>query len=499
MITAVEGWAGDPALAFELVAFRGAGIVNRIWSRSDFHGAVTRAAGAVAAASAPGDRVIIALPPGPAFLAALLGAIGAGRIAVPAQAPATQRARDHVARLRTWTDAPLVLSTEDDIAGPPVRLRTPNLSATAYLQFTSGSTGAPRGACVSFRALAANLAAIGRAWRLGPADRGVFWLPPHHDMGLVGALLAPVAHGFPATLMHPAAFAQRPARWLQLISARRATFSGGPNFAYDLCTHRIDADARTDLDLSSWRVAVNGAEPVRADTIARFAATLGPHGFADDAMKPGYGLAESVLFVAACDADERVRIEGGRVSCGRAATGAALCIVDEATRRPLPDGATGAIWVRGPSLADRYWNAPEASAETFGARLEGDETPWLRTGDLGWLRDGHVFVSGRAKDIVIRAGRKIHLADIDHALTARVGARVAALRVEDGERLLILHECAGADAAARIGDVLGATFDVVADQIALAPPGVLQVTTSGKIARAATLSAWRALPAQAAA
>lgn len=481
--------AGGDALAFEFVRWRGREPFCERWSRADLAVAVRRAAGAIAACTAPGDRIIVAASPGLGFIAAFLGALGAGRIGVPAQHPATARTRAAVARLAAVTEAALILTEAPH--GPEIDLAAPAPDAVAYLQFTSGSTQAPRGAAISHGALAANLAVIADAWSLGPAERGVFWLPPFHDMGLVGAILTPLACGFPATLMHPAAFLQRPGRWLDLIASRRATFSGAPNFAYDLCVERTEANA--PCDLSSWRVAVNGAEPVSARTLRRFAERFASHGFRADAMAPGYGLAESVLFVTARRANGATRSEiDGVVSCGPPGAGVIVRIVDEARGAPVADGEAGAVWVAGPSLASGYWNAP--GDDTFGARLPGEPHAFLRTGDIGFLRNGELHICGRSKDVIVRAGRKVHAADIEHAIARRLGGRSAVFAADDA--LVVVHErLAGASSAVArdaIVDALGADFDLVADHIVFAAPGAVRTTASGKVARAATRDAWLA-------
>jgi acyl-CoA synthetase (AMP-forming)/AMP-acid ligase II len=484
--------SGGSELAFEFIRWRGDEALSVRWSRSDLAGATARAAGAIARQTAPGDRVVVAASPGPDFVAAFLGCLAAGRIAVPAPTPATVRGAQTVARLRDVTSATLVLTAAPD--GPPLEPARQTADAIAYLQFTSGSTQAPRGAIVTIGALAANLAAIADAWALGAGDVGAFWLPPFHDMGLVGAILAPLACGFPAALMHPAAFVQRPARWLDLMASRRATFSGGPNFAYDLCVER----GATDADLSFWRVAVNGSEPVSAATMRRFSKTFARNRFRAETFAPGYGLAESVLFATARRSDGPLVTDDGPVSCGPAGRGVIVRIVDEVRERVLPEGETGAIWLAGDSLAAGYWNAPDDAS--FGARLAGEPHSFLRTGDIGFMCGGELIVCGRAKDVIVRAGRKTHASDIEHEIAARLGAgaRSAAFSDTDGavERIVVVHELRPAACAAtvraQIAEALGEAFEIVADTIVLAPPGAIRTTTSGKVARAATRDAWRA-------
>lgn len=510
----VAALAADGAeTAFEFVRWRGDQQLSLTWSRADLRAAVQAEASQLIARTRRGDRVIVAHPPGPAFVASFLACLGSGRIAVPAAAPLTAASKTAVARLADASGATLVLSggehlprttDADAYCDLAPAFDDPSPDDIAYLQFTSGSTQAPRGAVITHRALRANLAAIHDAWGLSPKDRGVFWLPPFHDMGLVGAILAPLAFGVPSTLMHPAAFLQRPARWLQLMSERRATFSGGPNFAYDLVAERVAPRDVAGLDLSAWRVAVNGAEPVRRRTMRRFADAFAPAGFREHAFAPGYGLAESVLFVTArcatesvspCDGDDETPVDCGPPGCG-----VTVRVVDEAARRALPDGETGAVWVAGDSVAAGYWNAPDETAATFDARLADDPRAYLRTGDLGFLRDGRLHVCGRAKDVLIRGGRKIHAADVEAVVAAALGRRVPAAALaltasahEEIIAVLIEHAPDDADAAfALLIDAIAAAVDLTPDVIAFCGPGGVRLTTSGKIARAATRDAWRA-------
>jgi acyl-CoA synthetase (AMP-forming)/AMP-acid ligase II len=506
VVAAVSGGAGSPHAAFEFVRWRGDETLGQSWSRADLHRAVQTEAAHIAARSRARDRVVVAHPPGPAFAASLLACLASGRIAVPAAAPLTAASKAAVARVADTAGATLVLSG-GALSEPTDAVEcafAPAPDDVAYLQFTSGSTQAPRGAVITHRALRANIAAIGDAWRLGAEDRGVFWLPPFHDMGLVGAILAPLAFGVPSTLMHPAAFLQRPGRWLQLMSERRATFSGGPNFAYDLVTDRVAPEQAAGLDLSAWRVAVNGAEPVRRRTMRRFADAFAPAGFRERAFAPGYGLAESVLFVTArrvtdpaspCDGDDDAPVD-----CGPPGRGLDLRIVDEANGRVVRDGQVGAIWVAGDSIAAGYWNAPDATDATFGACVPDDSRNYLRTGDIGFLRDGRLHVCGRAKDVLIRSGRKIHAADVEAVATAALGRRVPAAAFaltaaapEEIIAILIEHAPEEADTAfAQVIDAIAAALDLTPDIIAFCGPGAVRLTTSGKIARAATRHAWRA-------
>ena len=257
-----------------------------------------------------------------------------------------------------------------------------------------------------------------------PDSQGVIWLPPYHDMGLIGGILEGVYAGFPIALMAPLAFLQRPRRWLEAITRTRATISGGPNFAYDLCVDRIPSSERADLDLSSWRVAFNGSEPVRAETLRRFSAAFGPHGFRRTAFYPCYGLAEATLMVAGGRASQPPlvrQLEDDRcaVGCGRTIDDQQVVIVEPTSRTPCATGQPGEIWVRGPSVAAGYWRQPALTDSVFKAHLSPPSAAaYLRTGDLGFVdADGEIFITGRLKAVLVVGGRKIQAEDIEAILT----------------------------------------------------------------------------------
>src|SRR6185369_6010238 len=290
--------------------------------------------------------------------------------------------------------------------------------ALAFLQYTSGSTSTPKGVMVTHANLMHNEAMIGQAFQQSADSVVVGWLPLYHDMGLIGNVLQPLHAGCRCVLMAPAAFLQRPRRWLEAVSryggTSEGTTSGGPSFAYELCVRRIPPEQREGLDLRSWRVAFNGAEPVRAETMARFAEAFAPCGFDPAAFYPCYGLAEATLFVSGGEAGSLPREEpvtGGRplVSCGHVWGGQRIAIADPETGAEMPPGAEGEIWVAGPSVAAGYWRNPEATERDFRARLIGREEPFLRTGDLGVMvgegAAGDLYVTGRIKDLVILRGR----------------------------------------------------------------------------------------------
>src|SRR6185436_6705124 len=275
------------------------------------------------------------------------------------------------------------------------------------------------------------------------------WLPLYHDLGLIGILLQAAWVGAPCVLMAPVAFLQSPARWLRAVSRYRATTSGGPNFAYDLCVRKIPPVEREGLDLSSWRIAFNGAEPVRAGTLDRFAAAFAPAGFRRQALYPCYGLAEATLMVSGNRPGEGPAVRGSAVGCGRMLPGVEAVIADPATAAPCGPGEVGEIWVAGGSVARGYWNRPEESAETFGACLSGSaggRGPYLRTGDLGFLDGDQLFIAGRIKDLVILRGRNHHPQDLEltaersHPALRPGGGAAFAVEAAGEERLVLVHE-----------------------------------------------------------
>jgi acyl-CoA synthetase (AMP-forming)/AMP-acid ligase II/acyl carrier protein len=464
------------------------------------YGELDRQARAIAArlqdAGATGERALLLFQPGLDYIAAFFGCLYAGVTAVPAFPPRPNRPMPRLqgivadAQIKLalttaalmkniegrFSDCPdlraLCWLTSDELpAGLESGWREPDVGpdSLAFLQYTSGSTATPKGVMLSHANLMHNLASITRLFEPTPDCRGTFWLPPYHDMGLIGGILEPLHVGFPAMLMSPAAFLQSPFRWLDAISRFRAVFSGGPNFAYDLCVSKITAEQRARLDLRSWALAFNGAEPVRAETMERFSATFAPCGFRREALYPCYGLAESTLLVtgsarsalpvmlrvdAPALAGNQVRPVSSEaraartlVASGRCPPGQRLRIVDPQTRVPCPADQVGEIWVQGPSVARGYWNRPEETDQVFAARLAGtDEGPFLRTGDLGFVKGGELFVTGRVKDLIILHGKNHYPQDIE--LTAEESTPAvrpgcaAAFAVERGgaERLVIVAE-----------------------------------------------------------
>ncbi|HKV09540.1 MAG TPA: amino acid adenylation domain-containing protein, partial [Thermoanaerobaculia bacterium] len=504
-----------------------------------------RQAGAVAAAlrqtSAPGDRAVLLFPPGLEFIVAFLGCLYAGVVAVPAPPPRPRRdgrrlehlVRDCAPRIVLTTTA---LRATADPCSVSSWIATDELKASgaesddlprvepawpAFLQYTSGSTSSPRGVIVSHANLMHNERMIRAAFRQDEGSVVVGWLPLHHDMGLIGNVLQPLFCGGRCILMSPMAFLQRPRRWLEAIGRYRATTSGGPSFAYELCVQKVGPGDREGLDLSSWRVAFNGAEPVRAETLARFAEAFAPCGFRREAFYPCYGLAEGTLFaagprraaepqVAVFDAAALERhhaaavagdLPGGRplVGCGEVWEGQRIAIADPETGTELPAGRVGEIWLAGPSVAAGYWGRDEETARTFGARLIAAggsvEGPFLRTGDLGFVAAGELFVTGRLKDLVILRGRNHYPQDLEltaeHSHPELRSGGVAAFSVDggDGELLVVVGEVvrrfqAGVEAvAAAVRRALAEEHEVRVHEVVLIRTGTLPRTSSGKIQR----------------
>lgn len=388
------------------------------------------------------------------------------------------------------------------------------------LQYTSGSTGDPRGVMLAHANLLHNSAVIHRVSGHRAEDNGVFWLPPFHDMGLIGGILQPIYAGLSAALMAPATFLQRPLTWLEAMARFRATTSGAPNFAYDLCVERISDAEKATLDLSAWRTSFNGAEPIRADTIERFREAFARCGLRPDVILPCYGLAEGTLLVSGGPAERAAHLvaadrrslesgelrapDGDRVSSvtlvasGEPVVEQVVKIVDPDTGAVCDDGQVGEIWVAGESVARGYWNRPDATAATFHARLPGLHLSFLRTGDLGVLVDGQLVVTGRLKDLVILEGRNYYPHDLEVAAERshpdlRAGFTAAFSVSGPGrERLVLVAEVVRQHKPEQdsvlfqaIRTELAGTNGVVPDEILLVRQNTIPRTSSGKIQRRA--------------
>ncbi|HEY9422517.1 MAG TPA: AMP-binding protein, partial [Thermoanaerobaculia bacterium] len=385
----------------------------------------------------------------------------------------------------------------DLLAGvaPVAPLPEPDPQALAFLQYTSGSTADPKGVMVTHANLLHNERMIGAAFGMDEESVVVGWLPLYHDMGLIGNVLQPLHAGARCVLMSPVSFLQRPMRWLEAISRYRATTSGGPNFAYELCLRKADPEALAGLDLASWRVAFNGAEPVRPSTLERFAETFAPCGFRPEAFYPCYGLAEATLFVTGGERGSWPRISGSRVSCGHAWMGQRLAVADPETGMELPTGVEGEIWIAGPSVARGYWKNAEATVQDFNAFLETGEGPFLRTGDLGVLDGGELYVTGRIKDLIILRGRNLYPQDIE--LTAershpdlRPGNGAAfSVEIAGEERLVVVHEVERRrregfeEVAEAVRRAVAEEHEAQVHEVVLIRTAGLHKTSSGKVQR----------------
>lgn len=493
-----------------------------------------------------GNRALLLYPAGLDFIAAFFGCLYAGVVAVPVYPPRRNRslariqaiANDARAKVALTTEAvlqrvdPLIGDTPDlkrltwlatchVPEGMENRWQTPDIDAhtLAFLQYTSGSTGHPKGVMLDHANLLHNSALIAHAFEHTRSGLGVFWLPSYHDMGLIGGILQPLYIGRPNVLMSPMSFLTRPLRWLTAISRFGATTSGGPNFAYDLCVRKITPEERDTLDLSSWEVAFNGAEPVRAETLDRFAEYFAPCGFRREAFYPCFGLAEATLIVsggyvkkapvirsfdaAALSAGQVVAdvepdADGVRmlVGCGQTLSDQEIVIADPQSFTRCPQGKVGEIWLRGPSVALGYWDKPDATESTFRAQLKDTgEGPFLRTGDLGFIEEGELFVTGRIKDMIILHGVNLYPQDIEYTvqqchprLRPDSGA-VFSVERDGREQLIVVSEVD----RRKLGDLqevfdavrraVSAEHEVGVDAIVLIKVGSIPKTSSGKIQR----------------
>src|SRR5271157_1129258 len=497
------------------------------------------AAGLIAHDVMPGETVAIMLPTCRAYFVTFAGVVLAGGVPVPVYPPARpSQLADHLRRtsgILTNARATMLVTVPEAItlghllrsnveslrhvvvpesltgAGEDV-LPRPRADDFALVQYTSGSTGQPKGVALTHRNLLANIRVMGRAAAASGSDTFVSWLPLYHDMGLIGAWLGCMYFGVPLVVMSPQAFLIRPSRWLWAIHANRATMSAGPNFAYELCLAKVRDDEIQGLDLSSWRLAYNGAEPVSPATIERFADRFGPYGFRRDAMTPVYGLAESAVGLAFPPLGrgpviDRIRrdafVRSGRaepatpsepdlrfVASGQPLPGHEIRIVDAAGNE-LGDRREGRIEFRGPSATAGYFNNAPATRSLF-------HDDWLDTGDLGYLADADLYVTGRVKDVIIRAGRNLHPDELEEAVGNLAGVRKGCVAVFScpeprggPERLIVMAETRadGDETPALRSEIVSTTVDllgVAPDDVVLAPPRTVPKTSSGKIRRAAS-------------
>jgi len=505
-------------------------------------GAQAVAAGLVARGVEPGDAVAIMLPTGKEYLFSFFGVLMAGAVPVPIYPPArSSRNEDHLRRhagilancrarlLITVPEAKavslLLRAVADSLRGTvtvaelaahaaPFQPIARAASDLAFLQYTSGSTGDPKGVSLTHANLLANVRAMGKSLQVGGEDVLVSWLPLYHDMGLIGAWLGSLYYAMPLALMSPLAFLVQPARWLWAIHRHRATLSGGPNFAYELCVRRLQDEQLHGLDLSSWRIAFNGAEPVSADTLEAFARRFAPYGLRREAIMPVYGLAECSVALAfpplqrgpLIDAIEREPfVRGGRcvpaapgdpsalrmVCCGRPLPGHQIRIVD-GSGREVGDRTEGRLEFKGPSATSGYFRNPAQTRKLF----HGE---WLDSGDFAYVAGGEIYITGRVKEVIIRGGRNIYPYDLEQAAGNIPGIRRGCVAVfgspdpvSGTERLVVLAETRETDTQARerlIQEINATAVDllgIAADDVVLAPPHTVLKTSSGKIRRAAS-------------
>lgn len=496
---------------------------------------------------AAGERALLFYPPGLEYVAALYGCLYAGVVAVPAYPPRLNKSVSRLSAIVDDAQATLALTTtpilskverrmanvpglgslrwlatddlEDDLV---TGWRDPAASSDtlAILQYTSGSTSAPKGVMLTHGNLLHQSGVLQLTLELSPRTRGLIWVPPFHDMGLFTGLLQPLYTDFPVMLVPPLAFVQNPLMWLEAISRHRVTFSGGPDFAYALCAQKIPPEQRKTLDLSSWGLAFNGAEPINVATLEQFEAAFGSCGFRREAFYPAYGLAEASLLVSggkkaappiilsvqkkelennlARKAHQEDRGSQRLVGCGEAARGQRLVIADPQSLMECRPNQVGEIWVSGPSVARGYWNRPEATRRDFSAYLAGtEEGPFLRTGDLGFVDDGELFVTGRLKDLLIIRGRNYYPQDIEsvadqsHPMLRPKHSAAFTAHFEGEEQLVVVCEVErryrkslDADEAIRkIRRAVAEQYELQTHAVILARTGGVPKTSSGKIRR----------------
>jgi acyl-CoA synthetase (AMP-forming)/AMP-acid ligase II len=493
----------------------------------------------------PGERVLLLYPVGVDFVPAFFGCLYAGMIAVPAPMPSgslQQRrrveaiARDatiaavftdsgNLAAVTEWLGAHGMaevpcLATDTAELGDPDRWQMPAIDRRTLmlLQYTSGSTGDPKGVMVSHDNLLHNAGTFLGGMGLTPRTRFGGWIPLYHDMGLLAQLTPALLIGSSVTLMPPATFVQRPHLWLRMIDKHDINFSAAPNFAYELCQRRVTDEQIAALDLSRWQVAANGSEPVQASSLLGFARRFAAAGFRAEALAPCYGMAEATVYVSGhagrpphvrnADAELLARDRLAPATAGGAVRHVVGCgvasdfdvrIVDPVTGRRLPDGAVGEIWLRGPSLSQGYWRRPDATAAVFEATTDDGESGYLRTGDLGTLIDGEIYITGRQKEMLIVHGRNLYPQDIEHEvrvqhpeLATRIGAVFSVSPPDAEDAVVFTHELSGEhpddrlrELATAIKTTVSREFGVRVSGVVLLRAGAVQRTTSGKIQRTA--------------
>ncbi|MCA1457879.1 fatty acyl-AMP ligase [Bradyrhizobium sp. BRP22] len=540
------------ARAYIFLSDRGA--EEAVLTFRELHNAARALAVRLGEVTRPGDRAMLVFPPGLEFVVAFFGCLIARVIAVPMMMPRRQGARDSSAAIMANCEPAIALTSSAfalrgdlqerfsreglqwlavDLGTAPAQaaadLPLPTRDDIAFLQYTSGSTSEPKGVAVSHGNLLANLEMIRIS--LGNTERSTYvnWVPLYHDMGLILNTLEALYVGALCVLMAPNAFTQRPLNWLRAISDYRAEVACCPNFGYDLCVSRYRAEQMEGVDLSSWKIALNGAEPVHAETIRQFIETFAGHGFDSRATFPAYGMAEATLLISGGSRGaghltrdvSRAALQAHRVEapadatdsqtlvgCGRALEGERIAIVDPDSCARLPVDQVGEVWVNGANVAGTYWNNPEATKAGLHARIAGDDdgASWLRTGDLGFLDStGELFITGRIKDLIIVRGINHYPQDIERtvqaahsALRANCGAAFSVNDEHGDETLVVVQEVErternridGAEMKGLIREHVTGQHELFTRHIVLIRPGTLPKTTSGKIQRSLARRLW---------
>jgi acyl-CoA synthetase (AMP-forming)/AMP-acid ligase II len=495
-----------------------------------------------------GARILLLYPAGLDYLCAFFGCLYAGMIAVPAYPPLNPRLRDRLAAVAHDCDATIALTDAQTLQelgdrstmlAPLARLRWYTTDGSmegleyawraapidrhqlALLQYTSGSSGTPKGVMVTHANLLHNVHAIALQMQIGLGDHVFSWLPPYHDMGLIGSILTPFCTGVPLTFMAPLAFLRRPARWLREISARRCTVSGAPNFAYELCLGKMSDEDIAALDLSRWSLAFTGAEPIKLGTLERFAERFSSCGFDSNALYPCYGMAETTLLVTGKPRNEpfnfsvidrQAYAQDGRavlvpqdardwvetqsiISCGLPGADLRVVVVDPVSLVPLEDDRVGEIAVSGPSIAHGYWKQELETLATFGVQVPGQPGKFMRTGDLGFMHEGELYVSGRLKDTIIIRGVNHYPQDIESTVdqcheAIRTGCGICLSVDSEGEEHLVVVQEIGRRDKERSHEILQAMRTAILDRHQITPSAIVLVengsihkTTSGKLSR----------------
>ncbi|MGB3290036.1 MAG: AMP-binding protein, partial [Burkholderiaceae bacterium] len=528
------------------------------WNAADLASRARAIAARLMRDTQPGEPVLLVFHAGPDFLAAFMACLWSGRLATPINPPRRNRLIERLVAVATDSGARVALTSEallsatDEWRGSNARLAAlswvavdglpdqPDLRPaaiqaddTAFLQYTSGSTAMPKGVRVSHGNLLHDLRRMGAVWGIGEQSVMISWLPAFHDLGLIFGLLQPLYSGCGSVQMAPNTFLQKPLVWLQAMSQFRGTHSAAPSFAYDLCSRRIAPQDRAGLDLSSMVMTMNAAEPINPAVMEQFVEEFSPHGFRPATFAPAYGLAESTLAVTGNPVGEppvlrhfdSVALAAGRMlpcaadapaarllpGSGQALPDVPVAIVDPETLRRCAPGQIGEVWVGGPTIATGYWQRPEESATAFGARINGEPQAggFLRTGDLGAMMDGELFITGRIKDVIILAGANFYPQDIEwvaqrsHDALRRDNGAAFHLDADGSgngrEQVVLVQEME----RSRRGDATGPVVDAIVQavwqqleislsRIVLVPPGTVLRTSSGKIQRMANKRAYLA-------